>query len=124
MKKWTVAPEIFKERMFRLTHATRTEEAIHLEEVLINSYNEVYSELATAKEEAAKLNRHILKRIQVLTEGLVRAREFMKHEKEDCWSTGPNSGEPIQDHIICPGCRAICEIDILIGSPAPEGSGA
>ena len=46
MKKWAVDTQTFKERMFRLTHATRSEEAIHLEEILCNAYNEVFEERA------------------------------------------------------------------------------
>ena len=29
------------------------------------------------------------------------------HVPDDCWATGPKTGDPIEDLVICPGCRGM-----------------
>ena len=36
-----------------------------------------------------------------------------------CWATGPMTGDPIEDLVVCPGCRAIRAIDVALSTPAP-----
>ncbi len=33
--------------------------------------------------------------------------EVAHNAPDECWSTGPSTGDPIQDLIICPGCIAL-----------------
>lgn len=43
------------------------------------------------------------------------ARAALEHDApEDCWATGPLTGDPVQDLNVCPGCQAIKEIDASI----------
>ena len=45
------------------------------------------------------------------------ARQELEHAvPSGCWSTGPLTGDVIQDHIICPGCTAISQIDAAIAA--------
>ncbi len=32
----------------------------------------------------------------------------------DCFSTGPLTGDPIEDLVVCPGCRAIAAIEEVL----------
>ena len=57
-----------------------------------------------------------------LKELLGEVREVLEFAKvglfhyvpEDCWSTGPLTGNPIDDLIACPGCRSLALIDVLL----------
>ena len=49
------------------------------------------------------------------------AREQLDHiVPGDCWSTGPRTGDPIQDLIVCPGCAAIAKIDAALAKALGE----
>ncbi len=51
------------------------------------------------------------KRAEELDSVQVQAGAMRKELKHDvpsgCWATGPNTGDVIEDLIICPGCRAL-----------------
>lgn len=43
-----------------------------------------------------------------LLEALELAREALTHDAPSaCWATGPNTGDPVEDLVACPGCRAV-----------------
>lgn len=45
------------------------------------------------------------------------SRQAMVHEvPSGCWVTGPNTGDPIQDLVSCPGCSAIELIDAAVAN--------
>ena len=47
-----------------------------------------------------------------LVEAAKWARLALEHSApEECWATGPNTGDPIADLVICPGCAGIAAID-------------
>lgn len=46
---------------------------------------------------------------------LETSRKALGHDvPEQCWATGPNTGDPFQDLIVCPGCAANSKIDTII----------
>ena len=52
-------------------------------------------------------------------EGAVEALSFARQQLDhtvpgDCWATGPRTGDPIQDLIVCPGCAALAKIDAIL----------
>ena len=48
------------------------------------------------------------------------AREALTHlVPEDCWATGPNTGNPIEDLVVCSGCRANHFIDQSLSTSPP-----
>lgn len=55
-------------------------------------------------------------------QALKLAREALEHDVPgSCWSSGPLTGNPFEDLIVCPGCRAIAAIDAAeaIGDSVP-----
>jgi hypothetical protein len=43
---------------------------------------------------------------------LIIVRKALEHEvPSSCWATGPMTGDPFLDYVICPRCRAIKYID-------------
>lgn len=54
-------------------------------------------------------------RCEKLREALMTARvEFSHTPPNDCYSTGPFTGDIIQDHVACPGCAVIAKIDAAL----------
>ena len=50
-----------------------------------------------------------------MLEALRIAEAALTHVRpESCWATGPLTGDPIADLIVCPGCRALHAIDTAI----------
>ena len=59
--------------------------------------------------------------IEEMVVALKLARVQLEHDvPELCWATGPNTGDPIQDLVICPGCVAIAAIDAAIAKARAE----
>lgn len=55
-----------------------------------------------------------------LVEALGVARIALTHDTPgDCWSTGPATGNHIEDLIVCPGCRALNYIEQALAQPSP-----
>ena len=43
-----------------------------------------------------------------LLAALKAAMKQLEHDvPSNCWATGPNTGNPIEDLIVCPGCRVL-----------------
>lgn len=79
--------------------------------------------LSTAQAESRRYKEALDKALPVIEAGLF-------HEKpESCWATGPMTGDPIEDLIVCPGCRALEAVAAIRTALAPaakegnEGSG-
>lgn len=63
----------------------------------------------------------IIKRLKrerdALLAACVLSRTALDHlVPEDCWATGPVTGDLVQDLIVCPGCQAIATIDTAIAA--------
>jgi hypothetical protein len=44
------------------------------------------------------------------------AKVALEHSvPSECWATGPLTGNPIEDLLVCPGCKAIRLIDDALG---------
>ena len=55
-----------------------------------------------------------------LIAALQGARATLAHDvPSDCWATGPLTGDPVEDLIVCPGCRAINRIDNALSKVQP-----
>lgn len=77
--------------------------------------------------EAAKTFAHHLiasgwVRREVIMRGAARAlrlaREALLHDVPgSCWATGPLTGDPVEDLVVCPGCRALDAIDTALTPP-------
>lgn len=53
-------------------------------------------------------------------EALEAAKKELTHNvPEDCWATGPLTGNPVEDLLVCPGCRTIKKIDSALDALAP-----
>jgi len=53
--------------------------------------------------------------VQALVDACESARLALYHEPPSgCWATGPLTGDPIEDLVVCPGCRAIAAIDAAL----------
>lgn len=45
------------------------------------------------------------------------ARAALVHDAPgSCWATGPRTGDPVQDLVVCPGCSAIKQIDATLAN--------
>ncbi len=80
-------------------------------EVEIKVEKKLCDELAQLQEENAYLKQH--------NRGLLEACEAAKialyhSAPSGCWATGPLTGDPIEDLVVCPGCRALTKIDAAI----------
>jgi hypothetical protein len=54
----------------------------------------------------------LTQQVRLLREALEIAKKALTHDVPySCWATGPLTGDPINDLVICPGCSAIKEID-------------
>jgi len=43
------------------------------------------------------------------------SKSALTHSRpDDCWATGPATGDHIEDLVVCPGCRAMAAIDAAI----------
>lgn len=52
---------------------------------------------------------------EALVESLRSSRDALSHDKPNsCWSTGPMTGDEIEDLIVCPGCRALRKIEAAL----------
>lgn len=50
------------------------------------------------------------------------AKQLKHNTPDDCWATGPMTGDVINDLIACPGCEALRRIDAaLLKSQSNEG---
>lgn len=50
-----------------------------------------------------------------MVKALKIARTALEHDAPySCWATGPNTGDPIEDLIVCPGCRGLHFIDAAL----------
>ena len=55
-----------------------------------------------------------------LIAALQGARATLVHEvPNDCCATGPLTGDPVEDLIVCPSCRAIHRIDSALAKATP-----
>ena len=67
------------------------------------------------------LNRELTDKVDALVNALSVARAALVHHvPEDCWATGPMTGDPIADLVTCPGCAAIACIDAATATPPAE----
>ena len=54
-----------------------------------------------------------------LVEALKVARKEIAHEVPySCYATGPLTGDPFQDLVVCPGCAALKKIDVALAKAA------
>jgi hypothetical protein len=54
-------------------------------------------------------------------EAVKDAREELRHAvPNNCWATGPNTGDPVNDLIVCPGCKLVAAFDRALAA-APAG---
>lgn len=53
-------------------------------------------------------------------EALKSAGRLIDHRQEDCWATGPATGDAIEDLIVCPGCRVMAEINAVLKKAEPQ----
>jgi len=55
--------------------------------------------------------------VKALVEAARAGRAELVHDvPSGCWATGPNTGDPIADLVVCPGCRAIARIDAALAA--------
>ena len=77
-----------------------------------------YFDIQAARDEWQAVRRKLADATDLLHEqakALRQAREALEHiAPDDCWSTGPLTGDAIKDHVICPGCVAIATIDAIL----------
>lgn len=60
-------------------------------------------------------NAHLIAAAPELYEALESARIALTHDVPgSCWATGPLTGDPIEDLIVCPGCRAMHKIEAAL----------
>lgn len=56
-----------------------------------------------------------LPEVKALTSALLSAQTALDHVAPGgCWATGPSTGDPVQDLIICPGCAALAKIEAAL----------
>lgn len=49
------------------------------------------------------------------------AKQALTHDApSSCWATGPLTGDPIEDLVVCPGCRALNAIDAAMAKAKEE----
>ena len=59
-----------------------------------------------------RANANLLEASKKMYEALKMAKEALQHDAPgDCWATGPLTGNPIADMVVCPGCVALNMID-------------
>jgi predicted Zn-ribbon and HTH transcriptional regulator len=56
----------------------------------------------------------LIAQLDALVKACEKAKSALYHEPADCWATGPSTGDPVQDLLICPGCQAIAAIDTAL----------
>jgi hypothetical protein len=68
-----------------------------------------YQHERTADQDAEmEANAHLIAAAPDLLEAAKLAIDSLTHSVPgDCWSNGPNTGDVVEDHIVCPGCRAL-----------------
>lgn len=58
-----------------------------------------------------------LPEVKALTSALLSAQTALDHiAPGGCWATGPSTGDPVQDLIVCPGCVALAKIEAVLGA--------
>jgi chromosome segregation ATPase len=69
------------------------------------------AELSFAREQADKRICELSVVDAASTVALQLAKEALQHDTSDCWATGPNINNSVEDYVVCPGCRALQAID-------------
>lgn len=89
--------------------AGREVEALRLKLTLLEAERE--AEIAS-NTRAVFRGTHVMSENQKLRETLKLAKLALTHDTPgSCWSTGPMTGNPIEDLVACPGCRALFAIE-------------
>lgn len=85
-------------------------------------------ESGMSDEDAARLEQRLsttapadpAKGLELARDALGLSIEAMEHSvPDDCWSTGPYTGDPIEDLVICPYCRAIAKCRSALAALTP-----
>lgn len=59
-----------------------------------------------------------LPEVKALISALLSAQTALDHVVPGgCWATGPSTGDPVQDLIVCPGCAALAKIEAAVAPP-------
>jgi len=53
--------------------------------------------------------------VKAMRAALIEAKQALTHDTPyNCWATGPLTGDPVEDLVVCHGCRAISQIDAAL----------
>ena len=78
------------------------------------------AELAVARAKASE-DMALIAAAPGMFDALRLAREQLAHNvPDDCWSTGPSTGDQFQDLVVCPGCAALAKIDAALAKALGE----